>query len=168
LYTPIRRLDYHFPLFPVQGHLLVAYLPHQIYRLSGRFPHRQQQFVLLHGLFQCFSDLVLSPEKPVRRHHAVNALVGPEVVVVVDEMAQPFLGFAQVLRLDPLPKFLHDRGPEPFRLAYRLGVVGSRHHVLDAFLAQHLLEVAFSPPGEILPALVGQHFLRFPEPFHAR
>jgi hypothetical protein len=141
-------------------------LAHQKHGFSWFFPQGQAQFISAHGLFQGFSDLVFRPEKPVRRHHAIDALMGPEVVVVGHEMPEPFLGLREILRLDPLPEFFPHRGPKSFRLAHGLGMVGTGHHVLDTFTDEKLLEVPFAPPGEVLTTLVGQHLLGFSEAFN--
>lgn len=81
--------------------------------------------------------------------------MGPEVVVMGHEVPKPLLGLREILGLHPFPELLAHRGPKPLGFAYRLGVVGPGHYVLDAFTFEKLLEVAFSPPGEILAALVG-------------
>jgi hypothetical protein len=99
------------------------------------------KFVPAHGFFQGLSHLAFHPKESVCRHHSVNALVWPKVVVVGHEMPEPFLGFREILRLNPLPKFFPHRGPKPFRFAYGLGMVSARHHVLDAFPYQQFLEV---------------------------
>lgn len=142
---------------------MITHLAHQEHRSSWLFSQRQVQLVAAHGLFQGRSHLVRDTKKPVRWHHAVDALVGPEVVVVGDEMAEPFLGFREVLGLHAVPKLFTHRGPKPFGLSHGLWVVSSRHHVLDALPYQQFLEIPFAPPGEILAALVGQHFLGLSE-----
>lgn len=148
----------------MQGHLLVPDLAHQKYRFSGLLPQGQVQLIAAHGLLKGLPHLGFHPEKPVGRHHPIDALMGPEVVVVSDEMSQPFPGLCQVLGLDPFPKFLAHRGPKPFGFSHCLGMVGTGHHMLDPLLHQELLEIPLAPPGEVLPPLVGEHFLGLPEP----
>jgi hypothetical protein len=139
----------------VQGHLLIAYLAHQKYRLSRLFPQGQQQLIAIHGFFQGRPHLVFHAKKPVRWNHPIDALVGPEVVVMGDEMPKPLLGLRQFLGLNPLPEFLPDRGPKAFRFAHGLGMVGTGYYMLDSFPNQELLEIPLAPPGEVLAALVG-------------
>ena len=85
------------------------------------------------------------------------------MVVVGHKMAETFLGFREFLRLNPLPKLFTDRGPKPFGFAYSLWMVRAGNHVLDTVADEKFLKVAFSSPGEILAALVCQHFLGFSE-----
>jgi hypothetical protein len=108
----------------VQAHGLVAKLAHQKHRLACRLVERQGQLVLGPGFFHGFAHLVLDPEEAVGRHGVVDALVGSEMVVVVDEVGQAFLGFQQFLRLDPGPELLPHRAPEPLALAQGLRMVG--------------------------------------------
>jgi len=101
----------------VQTQGLPADLADQKNRLPGRFVQGQGQLVFGPGRFQCLADLVLGPEETVRWHGVVDALVWPEVVVMVDEMSQALLGLEKVLRLGTAPKLRTHCAPEPFALA---------------------------------------------------
>jgi hypothetical protein len=151
----------------VQGNLLVPDLAHQKHGFSWGFSQGQQKLVAAQVLFQGFPYLAFSPEEPVRWGHPVNSLVGSEVVVVGHEMPEPLLGFREVLGLDPFPEFFTYCCPKPFGFSHSLGMVGTSHHMLDAFPDQKPLEITLSPPGEILSPLVGQHLPGFPESFNA-
>jgi hypothetical protein len=156
-----------FSGFAVQAQRLPADLAHQEHRLSRWFVQRQGQLVPGPGGLQGPPHLDLRPKEAVGRHGVVDALVGAEVVVVVDEVTQALLGLVQLLRLGPAPELRAHRPPEALALAQGLGVVRPGHHVLDALLHQQLLELALAPPGEILPALVREQLLGLAEALHA-
>jgi hypothetical protein len=147
-------LQYQLSSFAVQGQGLPADLADQEHGLPGRLVQGQGQLVFSPSRFKGLADLVLGPKKAVRRHRVVDALVWPEVVVVVYEVPYAFLGLKELLRLGPAPELRAHGAPEALTLAQGLGVVRPGHDVLDPLLDQELLELALAPPGEILPALV--------------
>jgi hypothetical protein len=167
LHAPVGRLDNHPSFFPMHGDLLVADLPHQVHWFSGSLFQRKQNLVPGHRRFQGLSHLVFSPEKPIRRHQAPNPLMRPEMVVVVDEVAQASPSFIEFLRRHTVPKLFHHRCPEPLCFPDRLRVMGPGHHVLNPLALQQSLEITLPTPGEILTTLVGQDFFRLPEPVDA-
>lgn len=85
----------------MQAHGLATELAHQEDRLACGLVERHGQLVLFPGRFHGLAHLALGPEEAVRRHCVVDALVGTEVVVVIDEESQTLLGFQQFLGLDP-------------------------------------------------------------------
>jgi len=71
----------------VQAHGLVAELAHQKNALACGLIHGLRELVLLPGRLEPQAHLALRAEETIRRHGVVQALVGSEVVVVVDEGA---------------------------------------------------------------------------------
>jgi len=90
--------------------------------------------VAAQGRLDGLAHLVFGPKEAVGRHAATNALMGAEVVVVGDEVGQPLLGFAQLLRLHPAPELLAHSFPKALTLAQRFWVMSSGDHMLDALL----------------------------------
>jgi hypothetical protein len=110
-------LQHQLAAFTVQAHRLVADLAHQEHRLARRLVQRHGQLVLGPGRFDGLAHLALRPEETVCRCGVVDALMGSEMVVVVDEVGQPLLGFQQFLRLDTRPELFAHRAPEALALA---------------------------------------------------
>jgi hypothetical protein len=98
-------------------------------------------------------------EITVRRAKAFDTLVGPFVVVVFDPEFDALAGRLEALELGPGQKLLPDRSPEAFDLAQGHGVMGPAFEVGHAILLQLGLETAGAPPGGVLAAVVGEHFL---------
>jgi hypothetical protein len=149
-------LQHQLAALAVQAHRLVADLAHQEHRLARRLVQRHGQLVLGPGRFNGLAHLALRPEEAVCRCGVVDALVWAEMVVMVDEVGQPLLGFQQFLWFNTGPEFFAHRAPEALALAQGLRVMRPRHHVLDPLLRQQLLELALAAPGEILAPLVAQ------------
>lgn len=144
-----------------QSHLLVADLAEQVHALARRFSHRLIQLARRQTLFVRPAQRLLRPEESIGGDEPTDALVRAEKVVVRDKVRKPLARVRQILRLCALPEFAADRLPQPLALAQGLRVVCSCDDVLDAFAQEHLLKLALAAPGEVLPALVGEHFLGF-------
>jgi hypothetical protein len=97
----------------MQAHRLPAELPHQENPLALRLIHRHGELVLGPCGFEPRAHLVLGPKEAVGGHGVVQALVGAEMVVVVDEISQALLGFVQLLRLHSRPELLAHGGLHP-------------------------------------------------------
>jgi hypothetical protein len=151
----------------MQAHGLLAELPHQEHALALGLIHRQRELVLGPGGLKAQAHLVLRAEETIRRHGVVQALVGAEVVVVVDEISQALLGLVQLLRPHPGPELLAHGLPKAFALAHGLRVLGAGEDVLDALTVQQLAEAAGAAPGVILPALVREQLLGLAEALDA-
>jgi hypothetical protein len=150
-------LDHQPPLFPYKTHWLVPDLAHKKDGFSGGFTQGQVQLVFGHLVLQGLADLVFDPQEAVGGDHAADALMGPGVVDVVDEVGEAEAAVLEFLGLDAVPKLGADGFPEAFAFAQGLGVVGPGHHVADAFALEDLLELGLAAPGKILAALVGKH-----------
>jgi hypothetical protein len=116
-------LEYEFAALTVQADGLIAKLAHQEDGLARRLVECQGQLVLGPGFFHGLAHLALYPKKAVSWHGVVDALVGAEVIVVVDEMRETFLGIEQFQWLDAGPEFFPHRAPEAFTFAQGLGMV---------------------------------------------
>lgn len=156
----VRRFDDQRALLAVQADLPVAHLPEEVDLWPWSPAKREVELVLSQGSLQGLPQRGPGLEEAVGWHQPVDALVGPEVVVVHEVVPEPFARVRQVRRPRTRPEFLVDRPPEPLALAQGLRMVRPRNHVLDALLQEQLLESALAPPGEVLPALVGQDLLR--------
>lgn len=75
----------------MQRYALVADLSDQKYWLADRFVQSQGQLVFPQGLFNDFANLRFYAEKTVRRHAVADSLVGPEMVVMGDEVGKALL-----------------------------------------------------------------------------
>lgn len=158
------RVHHEPALLADHRHLLVAHLPEQVHRLARRLRQRRVELVRREPRLERPAQRILRLEEAVRRHETVDPLVRAEAVVVREEVAQPLARVGQLLRLSAVPEFAADRLPQALALAQRFRVMRARHDVLDAFAHEHALEFALAAPGEVLPALVGQHLTRLAVP----
>lgn len=126
----------------------------------GRCPaQRLVQYVLIDRFFDDGPELFLDPKEPVGWAHALQTLMRPFVVVVLDPKRNAALGFFEVCELCPLQKLRPDGLPVPLDLAQGHGVMGRASNVMNAVLLQFHLELGFAAPGDVLPAVVAQQFL---------
>lgn len=86
--------------------------------------------------------------------------MGPLEVVVGQVMHEPLLRVDGVCEHRASQELVPQRLPEPFHLAERLRVLRPTADVQDPQARQRLLELGTSSPHRVLPAIVGQHFLR--------
>jgi len=117
-------LEHQLAALTVQADRLIAELSHQEHRLTRGLVERHGQLVLGPGFFHGLAYLALDPEEAVSRYGVADSLVGSEVVVVVDEVGQTFLGVQQFQRLDTGPELFPHRAPEALALAQGLRMVG--------------------------------------------
>jgi hypothetical protein len=85
--------------------------------------------------------------------------VGAFVIVVLDPEGGALHGLLEAVELSPLEELSQDRLPEPFDLAQRHGMVGTRTDMLDAVLFHLFFETGLAPPVGVLPPVVGEHLL---------
>src|SRR5262245_15547843 len=81
-------------------------------------------------------------------------------VVMIDEMADPLPGIAEVDEHRTLDALTPERAPETLDLAQRRRPTRRCHDLLHAALVQFLAESALAAPGDVLAAVVGQDFFR--------
>jgi hypothetical protein len=113
------------------------------------------------------AHVTFGAKKSVGGHHVVDALIGPEMIVVIHKVLESLSCLIEVKRAHPLPKLIPDRLPQALALAYRLRVMASRHHVLDSMLSKKLFEFGSPSPGKVLLSLVGKNLLRAPKALDA-
>lgn len=145
----------------MKADLLFTNLPHQIHGFTRLFVDGQAQFVVSNGFLDGFSDFGFGLKIPVGRDHIIDPLMLAKVIVVREEMGQPFPGFGQILRLHPAPKLIIDGFPKPLAFADCLGVVGTGHDLLDTLFFEQLFKLPMASPGKILRSLVGQNLQWF-------
>jgi len=117
--------------------------------------------VLCNVLFDDASQFLLDPEEPVGWAHAFQALMGPLVVVVFDPERNALLRFFEVFELCALEELGPDGFPVALDFSQGHGVMRGAANVMNTVLSQFHLELGFSTPRNILPAVVAQEFLGY-------
>lgn len=120
----------------------------------------QRLRILLDARLHRFLDLPSELEEPVRRHQALDPLMGPLEIVVLDPVANAADRILERFKNRLLEKLPPEMAPEGFDLAERLGVMRATPNVPYPPLLQDLLEPRLSPPGVILPTVVGEKLFR--------
>lgn len=147
----------------MERHLLIAHLPKQINARPLLLADGELDLVPRQRCFDRLTKRGFRGKEPIRWQHAADPLVRAKVVVVRNVVRQSLARFGKILRVTARPKLRVHRLPEALALSHCLRVVRARDHVLDPFSAKQFLKIALPSPGEVLPSLVGQHFLRLPE-----
>lgn len=96
-------------------------------------------------------------KESVGRHRAVDALMRPLKIVVLDEEPQSLQAVREIGEYRLTQKLLPQRFPKPLDLAERLGMLWPTSAVRDAVAPQQLLKLRRPTPRGILPALIRQH-----------
>lgn len=135
-------------------------------RHEERFAHRillgERLGVLFDPGFHRLFHLAPELEEPVRRDKALDPLMRPLEIVVLDPMADSLNGVLERFKDRLLQKLPPEMPPERLDLAERLRMMRSGSDVPDPALLQDLLESRLAPPRVILPPVVGQNLLRKP------
>lgn len=154
-------LDLHLelPLIHAQHERLRAHPAHHVKRLLGLAIQGQLLRVFLNPRFDHLSKLLGDLEKPIRRAHPVQSLVGPLVVVILEPVAHPLLRVLEAAKLRTHQEFVPDRLPEALHLAQGHRMVRAAHQVMDLVFGQFHLEARLPSPVGVLTALVGEHLL---------
>jgi hypothetical protein len=82
------------------------------------------------------------------------------VVVILDPVTEALARLLEGRKARPHQELLVDRLPEALDLAQRLRVMRPAAQMMHPPLGQFPLEGRLAPPVGVLPAVVGQHFLR--------
>jgi hypothetical protein len=143
-------------------HALVAHAAHQVERLLGLAAQRQFFHVGGHAPLDRRPQLPVDGKKAVRRTHALQSLMRPLVVVILDPVGDPFAGLLEGLEARPHQELLLERLPEPLDLPQRHRMMRRAADVVDVVLGQLLLEGRLAPPTGVLAAVVGEHLARRP------
>ena len=101
-------------------------------------------------------------KEPVRGHDAVDALMRPLEVVVLDKQLDTSERIREVGKHRLAKKLFPQRFPEPLDLPQRLRMLRTALAMLDAVAAHQLLKRSLASPRRVLSALVRQHLARLP------
>jgi hypothetical protein len=156
----IADTEFEFALFGAEHDRLAVHPPDHVegglrFAAQGEF-----QEVFLNARFDGFAEFILDLEEAVRRTEAIDALVWPLVVVILDPEFDALAGGVEAVELGADQEVLPDGGPEAFDLSQRHRVLRTRLEVRDAILLEFGLEAADAAPGGVLAAVVGEHLLR--------
>lgn len=151
--------ELEFALFGVEHDRLALHPAHHVEGSVGAASQRHLQHVFLDAGLEGFLQLVLDFEEAIGRAKAPDPLVGPLVVVILDPEPHPGTGLFEIVELGPAEELPPDAPPEALDFAQRHRVLRPRPDVGHPVLLQFFLEAALSPPGGILPPVVGEHFL---------
>ncbi len=144
----------------VDAQVLVAQPAHQVEGLARRLLARESERVRGHRRLDRGSHLRRRAEEAIGGRHALEPLVRTLEVVVLHEERRAPLAIVEVGEYRARQELLPHRLPEALDLAAGLRVVRSALHVRDAVALELLLEGGGTPPGRVLPPLVGQDLAR--------
>jgi hypothetical protein len=113
---------------------LAVNLPHQKHWRPWPISGREQNLVVAHRSLNRLSDIALDPKKSIGRHHVVDALIGPEVIVVINKVRHARARIIEIRRRSSLPELILHGFPKALALAHRLRMMASCHRVMDAVL----------------------------------
>jgi hypothetical protein len=151
----------HAPLVSLDHHRLVAHAPDHVERLGGLAPQRQLLHVRVDPALDRLAHFLLDSEVPIRRRAPVKALVGPPVVVILHPVGEPIPCLLERVESGAAEELLLQRLPEPLDLPERHGVVRRTADVMHVVAAKLRLELGDAPPVGVLPAVIGEHLLRW-------
>jgi hypothetical protein len=155
----VRGLDHELATLAMQRNLAISDLAEQKDWLAWQLVHRERQLVLRDLGLDRLARGILGGEEAVRGYQPVQGLMRPEVVVKREIVFEALARIDEILRSHAVPKFGADGLPQPLAFPDSLRVMRTSDHVLDPFAQEQLLELAPAPPREVLPSLIGQHFL---------
>jgi hypothetical protein len=115
----------------MERHGLVANLADQKHRRPGCLSYGKPKLVLSQGRLNHASHFGCYSKEAVRWRHAVNALVGPEMIVMGNEVRETLARVLELLGLHALPELLAHRLPESLALTERLRMMRAGHDVPD-------------------------------------
>lgn len=139
---------------------LVAGAPDQIERLLRLPVQRQFQQILCHAGFEGRAQLLGNRKEPIRWAQSVQTLMRPPVIVMFHPEPNSFARLLQAVKLRALQEVFPNGLPEALDLAERLWMMRLTLEVRHAVFAQLRLEPRRAAPGGVLPAIVGEQFLR--------
>jgi len=141
---------------------LIAELSDDVEGLARLLLEREPQRVLCDLRLDCLAHMGRGAKEAVRGYETFERLVRTLEVVVREVVLEPALSVDEVREDRAAEKLVPQRLPEALDLAERLRMLRSTPDVLDAVSLQRLLEDRTTTPHRVLPAIVGQHFLRLP------
>jgi hypothetical protein len=155
----IGQFEFEFAFLRAQDDRLAFHAPHHVEGRPRFAAQGHLQEIVFDPGFEGLAQLGLNFEEAIRRAQPADALVRALVIVIFDPELDALPRIVERVKLGPFEKLLPDRGPEPLDFAQGHGVMGAGFDMGDAVFAQFGFEARGAPPGGVLPAVVGQHFL---------
>ena len=146
----IGKFEFEFSLFRAQHDRLAFHAPHHIKRSPRSATQGHFQKVVFNARLDRLAQLRLDLKEAIGRTKAINALIGPFVIVVLDPELDALARVLEGIELRAHQKVLPDRGPEALDLAQGHGMLRAAFEVLDPVLAQLRFEARGAPPGGVL------------------
>lgn len=115
--------EFKFTLLGPEHDGLAVHAPDHVERRLRFAAQGQLQQVLLDAGLEGLAQLALDLEEAVGGAQALDALVGPLVVVMFDTELDAFAGGFEAVELRPHQEVLPDGGPEAFHLAQGHGML---------------------------------------------
>jgi hypothetical protein len=140
--------------------LAVAEPADQIEWLARRLLVGEPRGVVGNALLDRRAHLGCRLEEAVGGHEPSERLVGALEIVGVDEESEPARAVREVGKHRARQEFVPQGLPEALDLAERLRVLRPTLDVANAVAPQLALEIRLSPPGGVLPPLVGENLFR--------
>lgn len=159
----IGHFEFEFALFGAQDDRLAVHAADHVEGRARLAAQSHLEQVVLDARLDGLAQLGLDLEEPVRRTQPADALMRALVVVIFDPELDALAGRVKGLELRAHEELLPERGPEALDLAQRHGVLRTRLEMGHAILLQLRLEARRAAPRSILPAVIGEHLLRWLE-----
>ena len=142
--------------------ITVAHATDEVEGLLRRLVQREPERVLMDLRLHGGAHGRRGPEETIGRGRAVDPLVRPSEIVVLDVELETPLTVGVVGEHGPGQEFLPERLPETFDLAERLRVLWPALDVVDPLPPKRLRELGFATPGGVLTAVVREDLGRHP------
>lgn len=153
----IADTEFKFALFGAENDGLAIHASHHVEGRLRFAPQCQFQQVFLNAGLDGFAQFGLDLKEAVGRAQAVDALIGPLVVVMFDPEFDPLARRLEAVELGADQEVLPDGGPEPFDFAQRHWVLRAGLEMGHMILFKLRFEAAGAAPTGVLPAVIGQH-----------
>lgn len=155
----IADTEFEFSFFGAEHDGLAVHASHHVERRLRFAAQRQFQQVFLNAGLDGFAQFGLDLEEAVGGAQAVDALVGPLMVVMFDPEFDPLARRLEAVELGADQEVLPDGGPEPFDLAQRHRVLRPGLEMGHMILFKLRFKAAGAAPTGVLPAVIRQHLL---------
>lgn len=155
----IADTEFEFSFFGTEHDGLSVHASHHVERRLRFAAQRQFQEVFLNAGLDGFAQFGLDLKEAVGRAQAIDALVGPLMVVMFDPEFDPLACRLEAVELGSNQEVLPDGGPEPFDFAQRHWMLWPGLEMGHMILFKLRFEAAGAAPTGVLPAVIGQHLL---------
>jgi hypothetical protein len=153
----IADTEFEFALLGTEHDGLAVHASHHVERRLGFAAQRQFQEVFLDAGLDGFAQFGLDLKEAVGGTQAVDALIGPLVVVMFDPEFDPLARRLEAVELGAHQEVLPKGGPEPFDFAERHRVLWPGFKMGHPVFFQLRFEAAGAAPAGVLTAIIGQH-----------